>query len=98
MTNNSSQTKTRLHVFFSGIVQGVGLRFLVQKIVSFYTVSGFVKNLYDGRVELVLEGDKNILEEIIKQITSSHLQDYIHEVNQTWDESTGEYAGFKIEF
>lgn len=48
---------TAAHVFYSGHVQGVGFRYTAKRIARKYDVTGFVKNLPDGRVELLAEGD-----------------------------------------
>ena len=51
----------RLHVYFSGHVQGVGFRYSVKQLSLEFDVTGWVKNLPDGRVELVTEGERNEL-------------------------------------
>ncbi len=48
----------RAHVYYSGQVQGVGFRFTCRQLASRHVVGGFVRNLPDGRVELVAEGDR----------------------------------------
>jgi acylphosphatase len=45
------------HVYYSGRVQGVGFRYTAQQLASGFAVSGFVRNLPQGDVELVAEGD-----------------------------------------
>ena len=49
----------RREVYFSGRVQGVGFRYTVRMVASRFAVTGFVKNLPDGRVQLVAEGLTN---------------------------------------
>jgi acylphosphatase len=55
----------RVHVYVSGIVQGVAFRYYAQQKAGELAVSGWVKNLPDGRVEAVFEGDPDRVREII---------------------------------
>jgi acylphosphatase len=58
MAEVQRQTATvRKHVWYSGHVQGVGFRYTAQRLAQRYHVGGFVRNLRDGRVELVAEGE-----------------------------------------
>lgn len=60
------QSKTRAHVFISGIVQGVGYRFTTKAEANQLKLSGWVRNLPDNRVEALFEGNKADVEEIIR--------------------------------
>lgn len=51
-----------------GLVQGVGFRYYCFKIAIRYNIKGYVKNLFDGNVEIVAEGDENLLAEFVKSI------------------------------
>jgi len=88
----------RLHTNFSGTVQGVGFRFTVRRIAEQYEVTGFVKNLSDGCVEVVAEGDREVVKSFIDAICNSTLCDYIRNVEKEWQPATEEYKEFKIEF
>ncbi len=55
------------HGFLSGIVQGVGMRFSVKRAAETYGLRGYVRNLKDGRVEVYLEGEKEVVSKF-KQI------------------------------
>jgi acylphosphatase len=55
----------RAHVYVSGIVQGVAFRYYAQQKAEELDVSGWVKNLLDGRVEAVFEGDPDRVREIV---------------------------------
>ena len=90
--------KARLHVCFSGMVQGVGFRFTVRRIAGQYEVTGFVKNLPNGDVEVVTEGDREVVESFINDIYSSSLSNYIRNMEKDSSPATGEYSGFNIEF
>ena len=57
----SAVKRARMQIFYSGRVQGVGFRYTVKKVVSGFEVTGTVRNLPDGRVELIAEGAKDEL-------------------------------------
>ncbi len=88
----------RLHTNFSGTVQGVGFRFTVKRIANGYEVTGFVRNLPDRCVEVVAEGDREVVKSFIDAICNSTLCDYIRNMEKEWQPATGEYKEFKIEF
>ena len=88
----------RLHVNFLGTVQGVGFRFTVRRIAEQYEVTGFVKNLPDGCVEVVAEGDREVVESFTDAIHNGILNGYIRKVEKEWQPATEEYKEFKIEF
>lgn len=56
----------RAHVWIAGRVQGVGFRFSTQDIALVYKLAGWVRNLPDGRVEAVFEGDRASVEEMLR--------------------------------
>ena len=90
--------KARLHVCFSGMVQGVGFRFTVKRIANRYEVTGFVKNLSNGDVEVVTEGDREVVEDFIDAVCNSSLRSYIRNAERGWEPATGEYREFEIKF
>jgi len=94
----SNKGLIRLHVNFSGTVQGVGFRFTVKRIANRYEVAGFVKNLSNGDVEVVAEGDREVLKSLIDAICNSSLRSYIRNTSKDWEPATGEYKEFEIRF
>ncbi|MHC4600378.1 MAG: acylphosphatase [Planctomycetota bacterium] len=88
---------TRLTAFFSGSVQGVGFRYTTQSIASNLPVSGYVKNLPDGRVELVAEGEKEDVETLLSRVRSE-LGPGIQDVDTSWDAACGESRDFTIRY
>ena len=54
--------RTRVRIFYSGHVQGVGFRYTAKTVAAGYDVTGLVRNLPDGRVELVAEGAREELD------------------------------------
>ena len=57
----TSNSRRRLHIFYSGRVQGVGFRYTVKSVAAGFMVAGTVRNLPDGRVELLAEGESTEL-------------------------------------
>ena len=88
---------TQAHIFYSGTVQGVGFRYTVQNYASQLDLKGWVKNLPDGRVEILVEGLKETVE-LLCQHVDEHFDGYIRDKEITFDESKGQFDGFKIEF
>ena len=87
----------RLHVCYSGLVQGVGFRYTAQDIAQGLGLTGWVKNLEDGRVEVMAEGTEGALKKLISKIGAS-LGRYIRSSDIEWGEAAGEFEEFEIRF
>jgi acylphosphatase len=88
----------RIQVFFSGMVQGVGFRFTAERLARRFSVSGFVRNLEDGRVEVVAEGEETALVDFLTAIRGSGMKDYIRDVEARWSAAQGTFKGFGISY
>ena len=88
--------RNRMHIFYSGHVQGVGFRYTVKSVAAGYEAAGTVRNLLDGRVELVAEGTREELEAFRQAIREAGLESLIRNEDVTWSEATGEFRGFEI--
>ncbi|MBN3039263.1 MAG: acylphosphatase [Candidatus Omnitrophica bacterium] len=87
----------RVHVFYSGRVQGVGFRFTVERLAAGLELRGWVRNLSDGRVEMVCEGRESGLVRILEKIDSS-FSGYIRQKDINWKPYSGEFSNFDIRF
>lgn len=85
-----------MQVYYSGRVQGVGFRYTVKSAATGFEVTGIVRNLPDGRVELVAEGAKAELEEFKLAIRESGMDHFIRDEAVSWTESRNEFRGFEI--
>jgi acylphosphatase len=85
-----------MHIFYSGRVQGVGFRYTAKNVAMGYEVTGTVRNLADGRVELVAEGLKDELEAFQEGIRESGLGGFISNEETKWEDPKGEFRGFGI--
>lgn len=83
-------------VFYSGRVQGVGFRYTVKSLTPGFEVTGTVRNLPDGRVELIAEGDRAELEAFRQAVRDSGLKRHILREEEYWCEANGEFRGFEI--
>ncbi len=90
-------SKVRQEVYFRGRVQGVGFRWTVQRIASRFEVVGYVKNLPDGRVQLVTEGDEQELQSFVDAI-QSEMRHYIADIASTKMAAIDEFSGFEIRY
>jgi acylphosphatase len=84
-------------VLYSGRVQGVGFRYTARRIAQQHAVSGFVRNLDDGRVELVAEGTPSEIDGLLKQIAEA-MTGYIRDVRIEAIAATGKYDSFDVTF
>jgi len=89
--------KKRLHAYYSGSVQGVGFRFTAERSAASLGLSGWVKNLHDGRVEVVCEGGEFELKEFLRKI-GDVFKEYIMGTDIDWSAATGEFDEFDIRF
>jgi len=64
-------------VFYEGRVQGVGFRYSVKELAKGYNIVGWVTNLPDGQVHLIVQGDKTEVKEFLEAILESHLRAHI---------------------
>ena len=88
--------RSRMHIIYSGRVQGVGFRYTARSVAAGFEAVGTVRNLLDGRVELIAEGSREELEAFRMAIRESGLEHFIRNEEVTWSEATGEFRGFEI--
>jgi acylphosphatase len=85
-----------MRVLYSGSVQGVGFRYTVKSAATGFDVTGTVRNLPDGGVEMVAEGARDELEAFRQAIRESGLDHFIRNEDVSWGEPRGEFRGFEI--
>ncbi|MGD0262213.1 MAG: acylphosphatase [Verrucomicrobiota bacterium] len=88
--------RKRMQVLYSGQVQGVGFRYTVRSVATGFVVTGSVRNLPGGGVELVAEGAKDELEAFRQAIRESGLDHFIWQEEVSWQEARSEFHGFEI--
>ncbi len=88
----------RAHVYYEGRVQGVGFRYTTERVALELGLGGWVKNLPDGRVEMVCEGSRERIETLIKQIAESEMGVCIRKTTCHWEPPTQEFQDFCVEY
>jgi acylphosphatase len=89
--------KKQARVYYSGRVQGVGFRFTAQDIARGLGVCGWVKNLPDGRVEILAEAEEDVLADFLSRL-QHYFSRYIQDADTQLGAASGEYKSFSIEF
>ena len=87
----------QLHVYFSGRVQGVGFRQTTQRFALGLRVTGWVKNLSEGRVEMLAEGEKADLENFFK-LLRDRMKQYIQHTEVEWGAASNQFTEFEISY
>jgi acylphosphatase len=90
------QVMISLQVFYEGRVQGVGFRFTVRHIAKGFDVTGWVRNLPDGRVELQVTGEEDEVRAFLDQVTQSELHSLIREQSENKLNEPVSARGFEI--
>ena len=88
--------RKQIRIHYSGQVQGVGFRYTVKQLARGFEVTGTVKNLPDGRVELLAEGARDELEAFRRAIRDEGLDHFIKNEDVAWADAGNEFRGFEI--
>lgn len=85
-----------VHIYVSGKVQGVGFRYDTQRHALYLGLTGFTRNLPDGRVEVEAEGDRKKIEDLIQHIRTGPPRAEVAAVDVSWKSPTGRFHDFSI--
>lgn len=85
------------HFIISGFVQGVGYRYFAMRAAARHQVYGTVRNLPDGRVEIIAEGDRDAMDEFKKDLTAGPTFAEVSDIEETDQTVTGRYRDFRID-
>ncbi len=85
----------KVQVIYTGSVQGIGFRFTAERMANDYGVKGYVKNLYNGNVELVAEAEEKTLKDFLQAIVED-MGNKIDNYTVDWRDPTGEFNRFEI--
>lgn len=92
-----AEDNRRREVHYCGLVQGVGFRYTVRRIACRFRVTGYVRNLPDGRVHLVAEGPSEELDGFLASVRTA-MDRYIDRADQIAGPATGQFRHFEIRF
>jgi len=87
---------TRLQARIDGRVQGVGFRYFVLECAIQLDLSGWVRNMQDGTVEVTAEGSRAALDRLLDLLHQGPRSAYVTEVKTTWEPATGEFQSFEV--
>ena len=88
--------EVRAHLFIEGRVQGVFYRAFARDLAYMLGLKGWVRNLYDGRVEAVFEGKKELIENAIKECYNGPPGARVTNIEARWETAEGNLKGFTI--
>jgi acylphosphatase len=86
------------HIFAHGRVQGVGFRYHVYKRAIALALKGYVRNLADGRVEILAQGSREHLGRLVKYMKSNPGLSYVIKLDINWEKPLGDLENFRIGF
>ncbi len=84
-------------VYFTGQVQGVGFRYTARRLASRFPVTGYVRNMPDGRVELVVEGAASEVDRFVDELRTT-MGSHVRHCDIQRISASGEFDGFQIRF
>ena len=90
--------KKRVHVFYTGRVQGVGFRMTAEETAHGFGVVGWVKNLRGGKVELVAEAEEDTLQRFLETIRSGPMKNFIVQEDIAWGNASETFNEFEIRY
>lgn len=92
------ETQSRLHAVVHGYVQGVGFRAFVAREGRRLGLAGEVRNRPDGTVEVVAEGERAVLEELLRAVRRGPNEAEVQRVEERWEAAQGTLSSFQISY
>lgn len=90
--------KASLKARVVGRVQGVGFRYFTEFVAGEIGLSGYVMNCLDGSVEILAEGEREGLEQLLRQLRQGPSGGRVERLEETWGPYTGQFTGFAVRF
>jgi len=90
--------EVRAEIVVNGLVQGVGYRYFVIREAQILGLKGYTQNLYTGEVLTVVEGEKAIIEELIKKLKVGPIHASVKSCKVDWQETKNEFTDFEVKF
>ena len=85
-------------ILVSGVVQGVGFRYFVFGLAKNFGLPGIVKNLYDSRVYIEVEGNQEIIKQFIRDVKTGNRWSVVKAINVEWENYSGKFKNFDITY
>lgn len=97
MKGNMSEDKQyRLHAYIKGRVQGVSFRYFALRAAQDQHLTGWVRNLWDGRVEVLAEGNQEALNRFVAEMRKGPISSGVEDVAVEYSDASGEFKTFQI--
>jgi acylphosphatase len=90
--------EVRAEIVVNGLVQGVGYRYFVVREAQKLNLKGFTQNLYTGEVLTIVEGEKALVEEMIKKLKVGPIHASVKSCKVDWQEPKNEFTDFEVKF
>jgi acylphosphatase len=90
--------KVRLHAIVAGNVQGVGFRAFVIRNANRLGLNGWVRNRWDYTVEVVAEGERESLEQLLSALRRGPSAAMVTQVKPEWKQASSEFDGFRVKY
>jgi acylphosphatase len=90
--------EVRAEIIVNGLVQGVGYRYFVVREAQKLELKGYTQNLYTGEVLTVVEGEKAIVDEMIKKLKVGPSHASVKSCKVDWQEPKNEFTDFEVRF
>jgi acylphosphatase len=90
--------EVRAEIVVNGLVQGVGFRYFVMREAQRLGLNGYVKNLYTGEVLTVVEGERAVVEEMVKKLRVGPMHASVKSCKVDWQEPKNEFTEFEVKF
>jgi acylphosphatase len=88
----------RVHLLIEGVVQGVFYRAFTRNVAVKRGLHGWVRNLFDGRVEAVFEGSRELIEQAVMECRKGPAGSYVSNIDLSWQPYTGAERGFEVRY
>ena len=98
MSDAPQAAPVRLHAIVHGYVQGVNFRTTTQREAARRHLTGWVRNQWDGTVETIAEGPRDVLEAFERYLHRGPVAASVDHVEVTYQDATGEFSGFNIRY
>lgn len=92
----TQKTHLQLHTYIEGRVQGVGFRYFVLQNAEAFKLTGWVRNLGDGRVEVLAEGEHEALSTMLSLLRKGPRSAYVTKVDYEFKEAQGTFQRFQL--
>ena len=90
--------EVRLHAIVHGRVQGVNFRYYTQLRAQELGVTGYVLNKWDGTVEVVAEGEREVVEKLLEFLKVGPRAAWVRRVDRQWQDPTGQFKYFEVRY